>query len=222
MSAKSTLIDLHFLPSIYYICVATRSGNTLLERWENYNKGSFRNKALISSNQNNQYLIVPLKKGKHRSQPIHEVEIYYDEDWIRPLGIRLQTEYGSLPYFGYYIEDIMGIIEQRTPYLFDLNTQLMLYIYRLLGLPIFSFTQAYLPQYPEKIRDLRNLITPRYLKTNPRLLSPIDVGYFTFTPGLSIIEALFTYGPETELLIRQYSLVLSSQNLENQSGDLNG
>src|SRR5690606_27412864 len=216
MSAKSTLIDLHFLPSIYYICVATRSGNTLIERWENYNTGSLLNKALISSSQNNQFLIVPLKKGKHRSQPIHEVEIYYDEDWIRPLSIRLQTEYGSLPYFGYYIEDIMGIIEQRTPYLFDLNTQLMLYIYRLLDLHNPSYTQAYLPQYPENIRDLRNQITPRYLKMDPRLLSPIDLGYFTFTPGISIIESLFTYGPETELLIRQYSQILGSPNLGTQ------
>ena len=85
----------------------------ILEQHENYNKGSFRNKCVVSNNQQNQYLIIPLKKGKHNSKSIREVKIAYDMDWIRVMNNRLKTEYGKYPYYDYYIGDIMAIVNQR-------------------------------------------------------------------------------------------------------------
>lgn len=205
----STLIELHFLPSVYYMTLFTHPGFTTLEQWENYNKGSFRNKCLINSNQQNQLLIIPLIKGKNRSQPYREVKISYEEDWIRPMENRLKTEYGGLPYFIYYIDDLIDIFHQRWVYIFELNERLLHYILSQTGLHYPCFSQSYISSPNPRVKDLRDQLIPRYFRKYHDMLDSMDLGYFSFVPGHSIIESLFSYGPETALLIRQYREVLN-------------
>lgn len=207
------MAELQFLPSLYYITWLTRSGSVILEQYENYNKRSFRNKCIVNSNRKNQYLIIPLKKGKHQSQPIREVEISYDEDWPRIMKNRLQTEYGNYPYFLYYIEDILRIVDQKHIYLFDLNAALLEYIFRLLHLDEIFYTTNYTHEYQGRVLDLRDKITPGLFNVYPELLAATQVGYFSFTPGHSFLEALFSYGPEIELLVDQYRKVLPSETI---------
>lgn len=195
------ITEVPFLPSLYVISILAKSSSIILEQHENYNKGSYRNKCLVRSNQNNQYLIVPLKKGKHRSQPIGEVEIAYDENWPRVMEHRLQTEYGNYPYYAYYIEEIMAIVHQRHNFLFDLNARLIEYFFHILDISKFRYTTEFIHNYPEQVLDLRAQITPQYFKANPHLLGSIQVEYFSFIPGHSFIEALLSYGPEVRRLV---------------------
>lgn len=202
---KSVIGELHFLPSVHYMTCLTTNGIAILEHHENYNKGSFRNKCFVSSNQNNQYVVVPLKKGKHSSQPIQKVKISYDEDWIKILEHRIQTEYGNYPYFDYYIQDIRSIVLRKRSLLYELNKNLMEYFFWLLDFKSFTYSQKYKHDYHMEVLDLRDKITPSYFKNNPGLLSSLSMGHFHFTPGHSIIEALFAYGPEIKLLINEYA-----------------
>ncbi len=181
----------------------------ILEQYENYNKGSYRNKCLVSSNQRSQYLIIPLKKGKNRSQPIRDVRISYDEDWPRIMENRLQTEYGNYPYYAYYIEDIMTIIHQHPVFLFDLNVTMMTYFLHILGGKEIKYTQEYKPEYPDNILDIRAQITPQLFKVYPQLLKPVQIEYFTFNPAHSFIEVLFLYGPEVRRLVHEYGKSIS-------------
>lgn len=201
---RKTLVELQFLPSVYYLAMISLHGSYQIEQWENYNKGSFRNKCLINSNEKDQFLIVPLQKGKHRSQPIRDVKISYDADWIRPMMNRLQTEFGGLPYYAYYIEDLHHIILKEWTFLFDLNSHLLEYVIDKMAIQRLSYTTHYQSEVGSGVMDLRDRINPRYFKEYPGLLAPVEVEYFTFVPGHSIIECLFMYGPETELVIRKY------------------
>lgn len=200
--------ELQFLPSTYYLAVLAGSDRYMIEQWENYNKGSFRNKCMTSGNQRFQYLIIPLQKGKHRSQSIRDVKISYDEDWITPMRHRLQTEFGSLPYFEYYIHGFEHILSQQWEFLFDLNAHIFGHIVDLVGLPLPSFTSRYDSYHLPETLDLRDRITPRFFRDQPRLMEPMDLDYFTFIPANTILECLFSYGPETELLLRKYGSYL--------------
>ncbi len=214
MKYKSILAELQFLPSLYYITwMARYDGTVMMEQYENYNKGSFRNKCIVSGNQKNQYLIIPLKKGKHQSQSIREVEISYDEDWPRIMKNSLQTEYGGYPYFLYYIDDIIQLLDNKYTFLFDLNAVFLEYIFRLLNLKKHLYTKEYNPQYQMDILDMRDKITPRFFNTHSEILQPMLAGYFSFTPGHSILEALFSYGPEMLLLVDQYSETLIKRTI---------
>lgn len=207
---RQTLVELQCLPSVYYLAMISLHGSYQIEQYENYNKGSFRNKSLISSNEKNQFLIVPLQKGKHQSQPIRDVRISYDVDWIRPMMQRLQTEFGGLPYYAYYIEDLNHIFLKEWTYLFDLNSRLLEYVIDKISIQRLTYTTHFQSEVGSSVMDLRDRINPRYFKENPALLAPVEVEYFTFVPGHSIIECLFMYGPETEMVIRKYREHLKS------------
>ena len=205
---NQALVEVPFLPSTHFVTRIAGYDTIFLEQWEHYTKGSYRNKCVIRSNQRNQYLIVPLRKGKHSGQPVREVEISYDDNWIGTMSQQLQTEYGSLPYFRYYIDDLMSIADTRFTYLFDLNVAFLRYIFDLADIEFPDFSQGYVasPHYP--VQDLRNFYNPPFFRTNADLMQKVQAGYFTFIPGHTILEALFAYGPELVCLIPQYQETL--------------
>ncbi|MBY5957118.1 WbqC family protein [Membranicola marinus] len=203
-SYDTVITEAPFLPSVYTMALLAQADHILFEQYENYTKGTYRNKGVVRSNQNNQYLIVPLVKGKHRSQPIKMVQIAYDEDWFRIMKNRLQTEYGSFPYYPHYIEDIHAIVGRKYRYLFDLNMRLIQYFFELLEITNYSLTESYVPQYSEDLLDLRSKITPLFFKNHPGLLKRIELEYFSFIPGHTFLEVLFSYGPESRRLVDEY------------------
>lgn len=208
-SAISLIIELQFLPSLHYFSKLACYQNIYFEKWENYNKGSFRNKCLIKSNTSNQYLIVPLKKGKNQSRNIQDVYIAYDQDWPRSMEHKLQTEYGNFPYYTYYIDELISILQDRPAKLIDLNRNLMVYVFRAIGWNQMRWTERYIPKPESFIKDGRDKFTPRYWKSKPALACTYQLSYFKFTPGHSILEALFSYGPEVPLLIQLHKNMLS-------------
>lgn len=201
---KSALVEVPFLPSTHFVARLARYDSIVLEQWEHYTKGSYRNKCVIKSNKQNQYLIVPLRKGKNNSRPIREVEISYDEDWIRTMGHQLQTEYGGLPYFQYYIDDLMTIADTRFTNLFDLNVALLRYIFEIADVQFSDFSQGYEASPRIPVKDLRNFYNPAFFRKNADLMQAVQVGHFSFIPGHTILETLFAYGPELVCLIPQY------------------
>ncbi len=211
----SALIEIHFLPSVYYLTLNWIFDSVIIEQWENYNKGSFRNKCIIQSNHGQQYLIVPLFKGKNTSQSIREVRISYENDWLKPLKQRLQSEFGKYPYYAYYIDDLLEIFHQKWDRLFDLNIHLLAYFHELIALPSLQFTEGFQKTLDPYTIDFRDRINSKYFQENPNLLNTIEIDYFTFVPGHSVTEALFSYGPEIPLLFRRYAEVLIDRHFHN-------
>lgn len=98
----------------------------------------------------------------------------------------------------------MAIVHQHHNLLFDLNARLIEYFFRVLDVNRFMYTTEYKHDYPSQVQDLRAQITPQYFKVNPHLLRSIQVEYFSFIPGHSFVEALFSYGPEVRRLVDEF------------------
>jgi len=195
------LIETHYLPSLFVIVASYRDGFLEIETRENYQKRSFRNRAIIWGPNGKQTLNVPLKKGKHQQCSIREVEIAYYENWPKQHCQALKSAYGSTPYFEYYFPGIENILSGRYKFLIDLNDHLLRFFLRRikLNLPL-SCSTVYRHEY--KFRDLRNSILPK--SDVPSFWSDSYAQYYRVKhPLISVIEPLFHLGPETILYIEQ-------------------
>lgn len=177
--------------------VWAREGGICLEAQENYQKRSYRNRALIYSSRGAQLLSVPLVKGKNQRCPIRSARIAYDQNWVAQHIAMLQSSYGSAPYYAHYQEAIGNILRSSPSYLWDLNYDLIGYFGQQLGLGIPSLTAEYKLEAAQE--DYRGRFSPNKL-TQEDWSYPYYAQVFEskhgFLGGLSIVDLLFHLGPE--------------------------
>jgi len=169
------ILSTAYLPPVDYFRAMITYGGYTMERFENYQKQSYRNRCHIYSANGAIPLIVPIirtEKGQQHSgssggqyglqykQLITEVKIDYSKQWQKQHWRAIHSAYKSTPFFDYYQDDIYlffsSIKEER---LFDLNSKLVSVILNILGLPAeLNYTQSYCEEHPI---DLRNLIHPK-------------------------------------------------------------
>ena len=199
--ADTCLMELQFLPCIQYMSKFILYDKVVLERCENYQKRSYRNRTHIISANGIERLSVPLASGKNEQQPITEVRIAYDEPWVVQLRHTLQNAYGRAPYYEHYIHDLIPIFEQQPPLLWDLNTRLLSWILKIIGVSDPELSQDYVRNTSDNVADLRQAIHPKSPMPDPHFE---QVQYYQvfedrhgFVPNLSVLDLIFAHGPET-------------------------
>jgi hypothetical protein len=119
------LLSTAYLPPISWCSAFWKAEVVALVNNENYQKGSFRNRAHIAGPNGMQRLSIPLVKGKHQQTPIRAVRISYEIDWQRQHWRSICTAYGNAPYFEHYVDELRSFYQQRHTFLFDFNLMLM-------------------------------------------------------------------------------------------------
>ena len=89
------LIESQCLPPIPSLQRFFQKKTVWIEVHENYQKRSFRNRFQLAGPNGVERFSIPLAKGKNQGQQISQVQIAYDDDWIRTLSGMFQTNYGS-------------------------------------------------------------------------------------------------------------------------------
>lgn len=187
--------ELSFLPPISFFILLAKESVTI-EKHENYQKRSFRNKCIIATSEGPLTLTVPLRKGKHQSQPVTEVTIAYDEPWQNIHLSSISTAYHNAPFFEYYFNKLESIYRNAGDHLFLFNNKLLGEICDLLQLDFPPFTGKYLKD-PGGI-DWRGIVTPRnYHKIRVPKYNQVFEDRHEYLNNLSIIDLLFCLGPET-------------------------
>ena len=177
----------------------------IIERHENYQKRSYRNRCHVIGSHGLERLSIPLQSGKHEQQPITQVRISYDRPWFASHWNTIKSAYGRAPYFEHYGDELKEILYDKYDYLFELNSAILNWLTRSIGLKMNTYTSDY-DKIPLDSIDLRNFI--HFKKDN------IDVNFSTvsyfqvfddrqdFEPNLSVIDVLFALGPETKGYLR--------------------
>jgi hypothetical protein len=225
---RSTIISVHqpqYLPWLGYFNKIARSDYFVLgddvqfvrNEWQNRNRIS-----KISSRVGWQWLTVPVP---HPSFPIplRDVMIDSSQPWAQQHLRKINSQYGTLPYYKKYIEEIAWIIKQPWSRLAALNTALLKHFCKLFDI---STTILEAPQLPPGLDASERLayITAQlggdaylsgvggreYLKLMPFEKQGLNVSFQLFTAApyvqhhfsprfvshLSIIDALFNCGVE--------------------------
>jgi hypothetical protein len=169
----------------------------LWEQHEHYIKQSYRNRCHILTAHGPKDLIIPVKKGNQKIR-ITDIEIDYDQKWLNTHWRTIQSAYGSAPYYEFYSDYLRAIYDRKIKYLFELNVELLTLFLRLLKVrKTISFTTSYETSYTAEVLDLRNRIHPKIQPDNLHVKSYTQVFGKQFVPDLSILDLLFSHGPDS-------------------------
>lgn len=201
---KSTiLVELPYCGSIQYYTKLLKYSTVCIEQYENYRKGSFRNRCQIISANGIMALTIPLTKGKHQQAAIREVLIDNNQDWKTQHWRSIQTAYGGSPYFDYYKDDFIELYQKKHLFLFDFCLDVQELILQNLQLqPTICFSNSYQKELADNCIDFRNNSLPKnYQQAQdtcfyPEYYPQVFEYKHGFVQNLSILDLLFCTGPE--------------------------
>lgn len=192
------LIESHYLPSIAYFAAISNADEIILERHENFQKQTYRNRCYINSSQGVIPLIVPLANAGGK-QLITEIEIDYSQRWLNNHWRAIQSSYGKAPFFEFYSDDLHDTLFTKFDRLFELNEALLTLCLKWLKCKItVRGTSVYGKSPSHAIYDLRSTISPKNPSTLARMYEPAvyrQVFGNMFVPNLSLIDLIFCKGP---------------------------
>ena len=178
-----------------------------IERCENFQKQTYRNRCVIATTQGTQVLTVPVEAP---SRQVGATRISDHGNWRHLHWNALRSAYGDSPFFMYYENDLRPFFERRWDYLFDFNETIREKICELLDIhPIVHYTESFISPSPStsnlqpfsSLHDFREAINPKHPAPDsdftPRRYYQVYEAKHGFLPNLSILDLLFNMGPES-------------------------
>ncbi|UCE94608.1 MAG: WbqC family protein, partial [Flavobacteriaceae bacterium] len=112
-----------FGPIIHYVAMA-RDPEVVFEKQDNFQKQTYRNRCYIYGANGRQLLSVPIKhSGTDGRQKTKDVQIDNSFPWQRNFIRSLEASYRSSPYFEFYEDDLMYVLNKSHTFLLDLNLE---------------------------------------------------------------------------------------------------
>ncbi len=198
---KSIIQETQIFGPIEIFALYLSMDEIILEKHENYQKRSHRNRYDILTANGVLQLSIPLSKGKNNKMPISEVKIAYEDNWVEVHLQTIRSAYGNSPYFEFYFAEIEAIFRKKYDLLFDFNLVCMQFIFKKLKLDKLILTSnSYITTY-DNILDLRHKKWENdQIQTS---YSQVWEEKFGFTPNLSILDLLFCLGPESIYFLKK-------------------
>jgi hypothetical protein len=203
------LTEIQYLPPISYFSLLQGFDGLIVEKYEHYQKQSYRNRCYINTAQGVDSLTIPvtLKEGK---AIIRDVRIDHNQKWINNHWRTLQSAYGKAPFFEYYGHEVRQVLDKRYEFLYDLNYTLLTMCLKWLkyNIPV-SETSSY-EKIPEPtITDFRSVLNPKKADSCNRFFKSVEYSQVfgsKFVNNLSIIDLVFCEGPGALSIVRASAL----------------
>lgn len=178
----------------------------LLERHENYQKQTYRNRCYIYGANGLQALVIPVLKQTHKG--ILDIRIDYKKKWQKIHWKSIESAYRLSPYFEYFAEDIAALYQKHVELLFEWNLLLLRIILTALDITTnIGFTKSFRASDDDP-EDLRYSIHPKKHsnKQDPSFkvipYQQVFITKFGFIPNLSIIDLIFNEGPHARTVLK--------------------
>jgi len=199
MRPYKVILSIAYLPPIAWFQLAINAEIVVIEKQENYQKQSYRNRCKIFSANGILDLIIPIKHSAGK-QKISEILIDDSNNWRKQHWQALNAAYGKSAFFLYYKDHLKSIYDSKEiSNLFELNLVLIQWILKCYKTKIeFEFSSEF-QNTPEGLMDERNMLAKGKPLEVELLLSKNYLQVFSekmpFQPNLSILDLLFNLGP---------------------------
>lgn len=175
--------------------------HVIFERFDNFQKQTYRNRCYIYGANGKHLLNIPIKKisGKQLSK---DVKIDYSSNWQSEHFKALVSAYSSSPFFEFYIDDFKKIFLKKEIFLMDLNINTFLAMSKSIQIDIdFKLTDNY---EIDLINDCRFLVNAKSLLDIkfPKYTQVFDNKH-GFISNLSMLDLLFMEGPSSEIYLNK-------------------
>jgi hypothetical protein len=195
---KQLLLSTTYFGPIQWYQKLYRAESVQIERWESFQKQTYRNRCIIATTNGPQALTVPIER-KFTVNYIKDIRISDHGNWRHLHWNALQSAYGESPFFEYYQDDIRPFFEQRWDYLLDFNEAIREKMCELLDIqPKVDYSKEFTVNY---MKDYRMVIRPKNPEPDPDFTPKRYYQVYEqkhgFLPNLSILDLLFNMGPES-------------------------
>ena len=196
----------YFSPIIQFVAIA-KSKNIVFETADNYLKQTYRTRCHIYGANGLLQLNVPIIHSKGPEQyKTKDVLIDNSYSWQKHHLKSLNSAYRSSPFFEFYVDDLIPLFESKNKYLLDLNIKTFELITELLQENIPYQKTTIFEKNPTNLKDLRSLVIAKN-EPNYHLSKYTQVfdDKFGFMANLSILDLLFSEGPNTFNYLKNYN-----------------
>lgn len=206
---NTAVIDLHYLPSLEYFACLLRYDTVRLERYEYYEKQTYRNRSRILTSNKIDTLSVPVQEGSSKIL-IKDLRIDYRQDWVRRHWGAITSGYGKAAFFEFYADRFERVYHQKPVFLFDLNWEMLTICLDFLKIDKsrIIFTEKYEKFDSQEVIDLRSVISPKISANFRNYYRPVayrqNFGN-NFEPNLSMLDLLFCHGSQAKAILMQSS-----------------
>lgn len=205
LNPTDVLIELHYLPSISYFAAVQGFERLFVEKYEHYQKQTFRNRCHINTASGPETLIVPLT-SKHGKTIIKDVVIDYSQKWLNNHWRTIQSAYGKAPFYEYFVDDLHTILFRKHQYLYDLNLELLTMCLKWLRYNIsITETSYYEPEPAKTVADYRSVLNPKKADSCNRFYKSVEYSQVfgsKFVNNLSVVDLVFCEGPGALNIVR--------------------
>lgn len=193
------------MPSVYfgnimYYQLMHRANTVTIEKYENFEKQTYRNRCEIYGANGKLNLIVPVSKNKDGRKTIAEARINNHDNWQKIHWRSLESAYRTSPYFEYYENQLKELYQVQFDLLFELNQHIHQTVLNMLKLEInHTFSSSY-EKYPLEKQDYRSVFDPKIItleKPEVKEYTQVFSNKHGFIPNLSIVDLLCNCGPES-------------------------
>lgn len=199
---KQLLLSTTYFGPIQWYQKLYRAEYVQIERWESFQKQTYRNRCIIATTNGPQALTVPIER-QFTINCIKDIRISDHGNWRHLHWNALQSAYGESPFFDYYQDDIRPFFEQRWDYLLDFNEAIREKMCELLDIqPKVDYSKEFtVYSLSSCVPDYRMVIRPKNPEPDPDFTPKRYYQVYEqkhgFLPNLSILDLLFNMGPES-------------------------
>lgn len=202
---KSICIEPHYLGSIEYMGVVSKSEIIQLEVHQHFNKQTYKNRCEVLSPQGCKSLTVPVHYGNRT--PLKEVKIDYAQSWQKVHLGMMRAAYGKSAFFDFYYPELEKIISSKPVFLLELTISAMEWLLFCLSIKKeIKQTTHYQAELSSDKLDIRETILPKKAFNERHFYQEVD--YFqnfgtNFVPNLSVLDCLMNTGPECAQIVQE-------------------
>ena len=196
-----SLLSASYWPNLHYFYYVLKSETILIERFDHYQKQSFRNRTQILTANGVLDLSIPVTKISVKEYT-KDISISYSENWQSKHWRAITSAYKNSPYFDYFEDEIAVFYKLRYDNLLEYNLLQLKTVLKLLKLKKELFLTDSFEKIPLNKIDTRELIHPKFsFEKDVLVVGLLNKPYyqtfenkFEFKPNLSILDLLFNKG----------------------------
>ncbi len=176
---------------------AMLASDVCFEVHEHFPKQTWRTRLQITGPNAHQMLVIPTEKTGER-RVMKDVHISYAEHWQKNHWKSLEAAYRRSPYFEYYEHIFAPFYKEKTKSLLEFNLNMHHAILKTIGLELpYSLSEKY-GSYDLDFRSEAFELAPSHVMPYTQVFSDRH----PFHANLSILDALFNLGPQTQMLLQ--------------------
>ncbi len=200
------LIHPTYYPNLAHFTAMLKADTVFFEVCDNYQKQTFRNRTEIYGANGKLALTVPVSYSQKNRQLYKDVRIANENKWQQQHLKSLQSAYSMSPFFEYYIDDLMPLLEKQFDYILDFNLNCFDVLKDCIQLGITEYNTGVFEKEPENRTDFRSLVNRNYEVNSFRPYTQVFTEKHSFISNLSILDLLFNEGPNAELYLKKQNL----------------